>query len=273
VTKDGDSVELDFLALVEFLRLEDVNELEPTGGSAPRRRLLRLLTAGARPMKSYDLGKLRNDLNSALKNLFADDTEFSQEERLEVILAQTQHKNRPPDSYDEVSPADRRADYSGPYPIITIGRTQYVIKTIKADSPINVLYRVLDNAIRSDLLQKLRLCPTCKQWFFRMTKRKNYCSDRCAPSSSKDRQKQRAKHSRQRKAKAEKQEAFLKKLEEALRLMSSKKVADQQAISPLVRKLGGWPKVKPWEGKTAADVYSRSTKAVQQMLKDGLGSV
>jgi len=39
VTKNRDSVELDFQALVEFLRLADadVNELDPTHGSAPQR--------------------------------------------------------------------------------------------------------------------------------------------------------------------------------------------------------------------------------------------
>lgn len=269
MTKNRDSVELDFQALVEFLRLADadVNELDPTHGSAPQRRLLRLLTAGARPMTNYDLGELRNDLNAALKRFADDDSEFDQAERVENLLALTHKMSQSKDSYDEVSPADSRADYSVPYRTITIGK-RYVIKTVDLDSPINMLYRVLDSAIRSDLLQKLRICPTCKQWFFRMTKRKNYCSDPCAPSSSKDRQNQRAKNSRERKVKAAKREAFLKKLGEALRLISSKKRADQQAIFPLVRRLGGWPKVKSWEGKTAADVYSRSTKAVQQILKD-----
>jgi hypothetical protein len=112
-----------------------------------------------------------------------------------------------------------------------------------------------------------------------VTKRKNYCSDRCAPSSAKDRQKQRAKDSRKRKAQAEKREAakqkqsaFLNKLDKALSLMVSKKVADQQAVFPLVKKLGGWSKVELWKGKTAAEVDLQSAKAVKQTLREYLVS-
>jgi hypothetical protein len=202
VTKQKDSGELDFRALVEFLRAENPNPYEiDIGGNDPaKRRLVQLLTSGPVPSGSYDFAKLRDDLDARLNDLFSDDSRFDQAERLEHLLARTHQLSQSQDRYDDVSRAGRTADYPVPYKLITLGRQRYAIKTVTDDRPPILLYRILDAAIRDDLLQKLTNCPTCKKWFLRVTKRKKVCSDRCAPSSSKDSQRKRAKNSRTNKA-------------------------------------------------------------------------
>lgn len=244
MTKKLDSSELDFRAFIEFLRTADLSELDPVDGSAPQKRLLQLMTSCGRPMATYDFGKLKKEFVYLLKHLFAEDKQFNQAERVENFLALTHAKSQSRDRYDDVSPAQENTHPAVPYRTIMIKRRRYVIKTVNFDDPSNLLYRVLDNAVRNDLLQKLKTCPTCKNWFALRTKRTNFCSTACAPSSSKLAQRERARLSRRNKIKVAEETKLLSAFRDFLAKAYGK---NRDEVNPVVKRLGGGDGIRGWK--------------------------
>lgn len=261
-------------ALIEFVNSSDVQRLRaPRKSDSPAKKRLDAILARDAHAAKNDLAKLREELKNDLADLltisnrkvklarvagikgkaFAD---FSPEGILENILNKA-YQRRPKFLTFRVRKAKEGFSEDGPITFIDFRSRRFAVEMQSFDSSASRLfYQILDASIRDGTFSRVKLCAKCEGFFLaRVCKR---CvrekRNRVSKISMRKLRILRRKQKEQRERESKEAAAFTR-FESFLVKARSGKPALEMEVFPIVKRLGGWPRIKGWDGKRAADIW------------------